>query len=134
MSPFICFFPKNGKLYWAQLAKSRAIRGSPTDENSLAVAKMRTPLWKIDFGITLPEAPSTTDAALPDMTVYTVSASRRDPRFRVSHENRDCVEGLAQVKDDARKSKSTGDPSLVKDVLMTNSGVEFQYANRSSLH
>jgi hypothetical protein len=115
--------------------------GSPTDENSLAVAKRRTPLWKEyvfaddGFAITLPEAPNPhPDAALPDMTVYTVSVlPGAILSFRVSHENRDCMEGLAQLKDDARKGKSDGDPSSVKDVSIDGYlGVEFQYANRSS--
>lgn len=68
------------------------------------------------------------------MTVYTVSVlPGAILSFRVSHENRDCMEGLAQLKDDARKGKSDGDPSSVKDVSIDGYlGVEFQYANRSS--
>jgi hypothetical protein len=51
------------------------------------------------------------------MTVYTVSVlPGAILSFRVSYENRDCMEGLAQLKDDARKGKSDGDPSSVKDV------------------
>lgn len=42
------FFSENGKLYWAapQNLPNLEPLGSPTDENSLAVAKRRTPLWK----------------------------------------------------------------------------------------
>jgi hypothetical protein len=116
------FFSENGKLYWAapQNLPNLEPLGSPTDENSLAVAKRRTPLWKEyvfaddGFAITLPEAPHP-DAALPDMTVYTVSVlPGAILSFRVSHENRDCMEGLAQLKDDVRKAKSDGDPSSVR--------------------
>jgi hypothetical protein len=116
------FFSENGKLYWAapQNLPNLEPLGSPTDENSLAVAKRRTPLWKEyvfaddGFAITLAEAPHP-DAALPDMTVYTVSVLPGVIlSFRVSHENRDCMEGLAQLKDDVRKAKSDGDPSSVR--------------------
>jgi hypothetical protein len=43
------------------------------------------------------------------------------------------MEGLAQLKDDASKGKSDGDPSSVKDVSTDGYlGVESQYDNRSS--
>ena len=137
------FFSENGKLYWAapQNLPNLEPLGSPTDENSLAVAKRRPRLRKEyvfaddGFAITLPEAPNPhPDAALPEMTVYTVSIlPGAILSFRVSHENRDCMEGLAQLKDDARKGKSHGDPSSVKDVSIDGYlGVKFQYANRSS--
>jgi hypothetical protein len=137
------FFFENGKLYLAapQNLPNLEPLGWLTDENSLAIAKRRTPLWKEyvfaddGFAITLSEAPNPhPDAALPDMTVYTVSVlPGAILSFRVSHENRDCMKGLAQLKDDARKGKSDGDPSSVKEVSIDGYlGVEFYYANRSS--
>jgi len=131
------FFSESGKLYWAapQNLPNLEPLGSPTDENSLAVAKRRPRLRKEyvfaddGFAITLPEAPNPhPDAALPDMTVYTVSIlPGAILSFRVSHENRDCMEGLAQLKDDARKGKSHGDPSSVKDVSIDGYlGVKFR--------
>lgn len=82
------------------------------------------------FAITLPGDPGPhPDAALPEMTVYTVSVAPGS-RFslRVSHQNRDCSATLAQLRDGGLKGKAGVDPASVKEVSFGGyPGVEYQY-------
>jgi hypothetical protein len=82
------------------------------------------------FAITLPEAPHPhPDAALPEMTVYTVSLPPNSKfSLRVSHQDRDCAATLSELRDGALKGKSGIDPKSVKDVSVAgHPGLEYQY-------
>lgn len=131
-------FSKDGKLYWVipQNLPSLKPLGSSTDESGVDFAQRQIASWKEyvfaddGFAITLPDSPSPhSDAALPEMTVYTVSVTRNAKlSLRVSHEDRNCAETLAQLKDGALKGKSGIDPSSVRNVSVDgHPGVEYQY-------
>jgi len=131
-------FSKDGKLYWVvpQNLPSLKPLGSSTAENELDLAHHQIASWKEyvfaddGFAITLPEAPSPhPDAALPEMTVYSVSvAPGARLSLRVSHEDRNCAETLAQLKDGALRGKSGIDPSSVTGVSVDgHPGLEYRY-------
>lgn len=131
-------FSKDGKLYWAvpQNLPNLKPLGSSTGGSDAALAQHQIASWKEyvfandGFAITFPESPNPhPDAALHEMTVYStfVTPGAR-LSLRVSHENRNCAETLAQLKDGALKGKSGIDPSSVTDVSLDgHPGVEYQY-------
>lgn len=131
-------FSEDGKLYWIAPQNLPSLKplGSPTEGNAPSRAQDQTASWKEyifaddGFAITLPHATNPhSDTTLPDMTVYTVSASPNAKlSLRVSHNNRDCVATLAQLKDGALKGKSGTDPSSVIELEISgNPGMEYQY-------
>lgn len=131
-------FSKDGKLYWAipQNLPSLKPLGSSTGGGGGALAQHQIASWKEyvfaneGFAITFPESPVPhPDAALPDMTVYSVSVTPRVRlSLRVSHDDRNCADTLAQLKDGALKGKSGIDPSSVGDFSVSgHPGMEYQY-------
>jgi hypothetical protein len=131
-------FSKDGKLYWVipQNLPSLKPLGSSDGESGVDLAQHQIASWKEyvfaddGFAITFPESPNPhPDAWLPEMTVYSVSVTPfARLSLRVSHEDRDCAETLAQLKDGALKGKSGINPSSVTDVSVDgHPGVEYQY-------
>jgi hypothetical protein len=131
-------FSEGGKLYWAAPQNLPSLKplGSPVEGNASPLVQRQTASWKEytfaddEFAITLPDATNPhPDAALPEMTVYTVPVSPDTKlSLRVSHQNRDCAATLSQLRDGALKGKSGIDPSSIIDVSIGGySGLEYQY-------
>jgi hypothetical protein len=133
------FFSEDDKLYWASPQNLPNLKplGSATEGSS---RQPQTVSWREyvfandGFALTLPESPVTnSDARLPEMTVYSVSVPPDSKlSLRVSHETRDCVATLTQLRGRALEGKSGADPTSVKEVSLHGSpGLEYQYKDRA---
>lgn len=131
-------FSKEGKLYWVVPQNIPTLKplGSSSEGSGVDLARPQIASWKEyvfaddGFAITFPESPIPhPDAWLPEMTVYSVSVTPfARLSLRVSHEDRDCAETLAQLKDRALEGKSGINPSSVTEVSVDgHPGVEYQY-------
>lgn len=128
-------FSRDGKLYWVVPQNLSALKplGSATGEGPIIENQT---VWKEyvfaddGFAITLPREPKPhTDPTLPDFTVYSVSLpDHAILSLRVSHQKRDCVATLSELKEGALRGQSGIEPSSVKNLSIDgNQGLEYEY-------